>query len=343
MVEKEALFWKIINKEKKIVQCQLCPHFCTLKPGERGKCKVRENQQGKLYSLVYGKPCSLALDPIEKKTFYHFLPGEQALSIATAGCNLSCKHCQNWEISQSFPENIPSMNLSPQDVVEEAKKLKSRIISYTYTEPTIFYEYMLDIAKLAKKSKSEIKNTIVSNGFINPEPLKELCRYIYGANIDLKSISDDFYKKICGANAGVKPILESLKILKQKGVWTEITNLLIPGLNDNEEDIEKLVLWVKENLGKETVVHFTAFYPTYKLSNLPRTSLETLKKARKVALSEGLKYVYTGNLPDDEGDSTFCPKCKEILIKRRFFSIIENKIKRGKCFNCGEKIAGVWK
>ena len=202
---------------------------------------------------------------------------------------------------------------------------------------------MLDIAKLAKKSKSEIKNTIVSNGFINPEPLKELCRYIYGANIDLKSISDDFYKKICGANAGVKPILESLKILKQKGVWTEITNLLIPGLNDNEEDIEKLVLWVKENLGKETVVHFTAFYPTYKLSNLPRTSLETLKKARKVALSEGLKYVYTGNLPDDEGDSTFCPKCKEILIKRRFFSIIENKIKRGKCFNCGEKIAGVWK
>ena len=221
MAEKEALFYKKLKN--KIVQCELCPHFCTIKNGERGKCRVRENQNGKLISLVYGKPCSLALDPIEKKPFYHFLPGQQALSIASVGCNLACKHCQNYEISQAKPEEIPSLNLSPEQVIKEAKKQNVKIISYTYTEPTIFYEYMLDTAKLAKKSG--LKNTIVSNGFINPKPLKQLCKYIDGANIDLKSISDDFYKKICGAR--VEPILEALKIYKYEGVWLEITNLII--------------------------------------------------------------------------------------------------------------------
>jgi len=333
---KEALFYKKLKDG--IVQCQLCPHFCVLKDRERGKCGVRENQQGKLISLVYGKPCSLALDPIEKKPFYHFLPGETVLSVATVGCNLKCKFCQNSEISQAKPEEVPFREIKPEEVVEAAKKQKIKIIAYTYTEPSVFCEYMLETAKLAKKQG--IKNVIVSNGFINPEPLKELCKHIEGANIDLKSINEDFYKKICEAK--VAPVLETLKILKKEKIWTEITNLMIPTLNDSEADIKKLVGWTKENLGTSTVLHFTAFYPCYKLLNLPPTPIQTLKKARKIALEEGIKYVYTGNLPDDEGNNTYCPKCKKIVIKRRLFSIIENNLNKGKCKYCHEKIDGIW-
>ncbi len=335
MIKKEAMFWKQIGKEK-TVQCQLCPHFCTLKEGERGRCRVRENKKGKLISLVYGKPCSLSLDPIEKKPLYHFLPGELALSIATVGCNLRCLHCQNWEISQS--SDISSIEISPKKVIEEVKKNDVKIISYTYTEPTIFYEYMLNIAKLAKKSG--IKNTIVSNGFINPEPLKKLCKYIDGANIDLKSINNEFYKNICKAR--VKPVLESLKILKEKEVWIEITNLLIPTLNDKKKNIKSLVLWIKKNLGTHVPLHFTAFYPSYKLLNLPATPLKTLKEAKDIATKAGMKYVYIGNISDEEGSSTFCPKCDSILIKRKLFSATENNLKEGKCPKCNEKIEGVW-
>ncbi len=338
MVKKEALFWRILSEKEKTVQCQLCPRFCVLKPGEIGNCHVRKNEKGKLISLVYAKPCSLALDPIEKKPLYHFLPGEQALSIATIGCNLHCKHCQNWEISQAKPQEFKSLEIKPEEIVKETKKKKAKIISYTYTEPTIFYEYMLDICKIAKKEK--IKNTTVTNGFINPEPLKELCKYIDGSNIDLKSIDDEFYKRVCGGR--VEPVLEAIKIMKEKGVWIEITNLLIPGLNDSTEQISRLVEWIKKNLGKDVPLHFTSFYPTYKMLNLPPTSLETLRKARKIALSKGLHFVYTGNLPDEEGSTTFCPKCKKVLIKRKGFGVIENNLKKGKCPECDEKIAGVW-
>jgi len=333
---KEALFYKKLKNG--IVQCQLCPHFCTLKDSERGKCGVRENQNGKLISLVYGKLCSLAIDPIEKKPFYHFLPGEAALSIATAGCNLKCKFCQNSEISQASVEEIPFKEIKPEEVVQEAKKQNAKIIAYTYTEPTIFYEYMLDICKLAKKQG--IKNVVVSNGFINPAPLKKLCKYIDAANIDLKSIQDHFYKEICSAR--VEPVLETLKILKQERVWTEITNLIILNLNDSEEDIQKLVEWVKENLGKEAVLHFTAFYPCYKLLDLPPTSPLTLKKARKIALEAGIKHVYVGNIADNEGDNTYCPKCGKMLIKRRLFSITENNLNKGKCPKCHEELYGIW-
>jgi len=327
---KEALFYK---KLKHAVQCQLCPHFCTLKDGERGKCHVRENQNGKLISLVYGKPCSLALDPIEKKPLYHFLPGELALSIATIGCNLNCKHCQNWQISQAEPDES-IRTIKPEEIIKEAKEKNVKIISYTYTEPTIFYEYMLDIAKLARKQG--IKNMIVSNGFINPEPLRKLCKYIDGANIDLKSIDDKFYKKICEGRVG--PVLESLKILKQEGVWIELTNLLIPGQNTDEKHIKKIVRWIRENLGEDTPLHFTAFYPCYKLSDVPATSIETLRKAKKIA-EKKLKYVYTGNI--QEGNDTYC-KCGNLLIKRHLFSIIENNLKAGKCGKCNRKIHGFW-
>lgn len=331
---KEALFWKEIENN---VRCELCPHFCFLKEGETGKCKVRKNVSGKLVSLVYGKPCSLAIDPIEKKPLYHFLPGDKTLSIATAGCNLKCGFCQNWEISQCA--NVRSFNIKPEEVLKEALKNRTRIISYTYTEPTIFYEYMLDISKLAKKRK--LRNVTVTNGFINPEPLKELCKYLDASNIDLKSFSDDFYERVCQGR--LEPILNAIKIMKQQGVWIELTNLIIPGLNDSQEEITKLVKWIKSNLGSEIPVHFTAFYPQYKIVNIQRTSSETLKKARNIALALGLHYVYTGNIDDKEGNTTYCPKCNKALIVRKSFSVIENKIKNGKCFNCQEKIAGVWK
>jgi pyruvate formate lyase activating enzyme len=334
MIGKEAMFWE---KKGRSIQCQLCPHFCFLKINETGKCHVRKNIDGKLISLVYARPCSLALDPIEKKPLYHFLPGEKALSIATPGCNLSCKHCQNWEISQCSPDKIKSLEIKPKQVIKEAKENKTKIISYTYTEPGIFYEYMLDICKLAKKVR--IKNTTVTNGFINPLPLQELCNYLDASNIDLKSMNDEFYRQVCGAR--LEPVLEAIKIMHEKGVWIELTNLIIPGLNDSDKDINRLVDWVKK-LDRNIPLHFTAFYPTYKLLNLPPTPLETLRKARNIALSKGLHYVYTGNVQDDEGNNTYCPGCKKMLIKRSGFLVIENKIKNGKCFNCGEKIAGVW-
>jgi Pyruvate-formate lyase-activating enzyme len=333
---KEALYWRKLGED---IQCQLCPHFCLLKEGQTGKCHARKNISGELISLVYNKPCSLAIDPIEKKPLYHFLPGQKSLSLATSGCNLSCGFCQNFEISQCSIDDIKALEISPSEVVKEAKKKKAKIIAYTYTEPTIFYEYALDIAKEARKNK--IKNVTVTNGFINQEPLKELCNYLDASNIDLKSINPEFYKQVCKAE--LAPVLESIKTMKEKGVWIELTNLLIPGLNDSVEDISKLVSWIKRNLGRDTPLHFTAFYPSFKLLNLPPTSLEILTKARNIALAQGINYVYTGNLIDDEGNNTYCPKCKKLLIKRKYFEVIDNKIKNGKCFNCSEKIPGIWK
>jgi pyruvate formate lyase activating enzyme len=276
------------------------------------------------------------LDPIEKKPLYHFLPGQQAMSIATVGCNLHCKQCQNWQISQANPDKYPPIKISPKEIVKETKKAGSRIISYTYTEPTVFYEYMLDTAKLARKDG--IKNVIVSNGFINPEPLKNLCRYIDGANIDLKSITEKFYKEICDAR--LQPILKAIEILHKNKIWIELTNLVIPTLNDRESELKKLVLWVKK-LDKNIPLHFSAFFPTYKLQNISPTPESTLKKAREIALGAGLNYVYTGNIIDDEGSTTFCPKCRKAVITRQGYRIVKNLLKDGKC-SCGEKIAGVW-
>ncbi|MFH1823305.1 MAG: AmmeMemoRadiSam system radical SAM enzyme [archaeon] len=332
-MEKEALYYKKLKD--KAVQCHLCPHICFLKSEERGKCRVRLNKDGKLISLSYGKPCSVALDPIEKKPFYHFLPGKKALSLGTAGCNLSCQHCQNFSISQCNPENIQTLNLDPEEIVDNAKKNKTRIISYTYTEPTIFYEYMLDIAKAAKKLR--IKNTIVSNGFINEKPLKKLIPLIKGANIDLKGNSE-FYKNICGAR--IEPVLETIKKLKEK-VWLELTNLIISGYNDDVEEFKKTVNWIKENLGVDTPLHLSAFYPCYNLK-VPATDPAILIKLRIIAMSNGLRYVYTGNINDIEGSTTYCPKCHKALIIRSGYRVSIKNFKGGKC-SCGEKIPGVWK
>ena len=327
-----ALFWKKLKDDR--VQCSLCPRNCIIANNSRGNCGVRENQNGKLYSTVYGRASSYNMDPIEKKPLYHFLPGERTFSLSTVGCNLHCLFCQNWEISQCRPEESEPLVLMPKDVVERTQKMGSRIVSYTYTEPTIFYEYVTDTAKIAKAKK--VRNVLVSNGFTNPGPLKKLAPLIDAVNVDLKG-DKKFYEKVTGA--WIEPVLESLKIYQRKGVWLEITNLLIPGLNDSKKQIEWLVDWIEENLGKDVPVHFSAFWPTYKMQDTPSTSIKALRMARKIGMKK-LNYVYA-TLPDDEGNMTYCPKCRKALIIRKGFSVVENNMKNGKC-GCGQKIAGVW-
>jgi pyruvate formate lyase activating enzyme len=332
---KQALYYKTLKDNK--VQCVLCPWNCVIPEDKRGNCGVRQNKDGKLYSLVYGKAVSTHVDPIEKKPLFHLQPGSLAYSIGTVGCNLHCKHCQNYSISQATPEELPGTDLPPQQVVDQAIRENCSSIAYTYTEPTIFYEYMLDTAKLAKKKG--IKNVIVSNGFINEEPLKELCKHIDGANIDLKCFNNKFYRDI--TTARLEPVLNTLKILKQKKVWLEITNLIIPTLNEDLSEIKKMCKWIQNNLGNNVPLHFTAFYPTYKLTDISPTPADILTKARNIAKEIGLHYVYIGNTYVEGGENTYCPECNEVVIERVGFSVSENRLKNRKC-TCGEKIPGVW-
>jgi len=333
---KEALYYKKL--EKYVVQCNLCPRICTIQESATGNCGVRRNIKGILYSLVYGKPCTVNIDPIEKKPLFHFIPGSTTYSIATAGCNFHCLNCQNWTISQAKFEQVAYRIMPPEKVVEDALKNDCESISYTYTEPTIFYEYMLDIAKLAKKQ--HIKNVLVSNGYINQEPLKLLCKYIDAANIDLKSIKEDFYKDICSGK--LKPVLDTLKTLKEKKIWIEVTNLIIPELNDKLEEIKKLCEWVKNNLDKNTPLHFSKFFPMQRIINKPATPEETLKKAKEIAEKIGLKFVYIGNTNIEDSENTYCPKCKSLLIERANLSTFENNLQDGKCNKCKKKLPGIW-
>ncbi len=333
---KEALYYKKLKN--KIVNCNLCPANCVIKQGNFGNCGARKNIDGKLYSLVYGKPVSISIDPIEKKPLYHFFPGSFALSIGTLGCNMHCLHCQNYDISQAKADEFVGREVEPKEIVEKAIENNCRSISYTYNEPTIFYEYVLETAKLAKKKG--IKNIMVTNGYINKEPLKELYPLIDGANIDLKALDEDFYKKVCFTR--LKPVLESIKEIKKTGTWIEITNLIIPGYNDSKEKIEKLVKWVKENLGVKVPLHFSAFYPTNKMLDVPRTSPETLLKAKRIALKEGLRYVYLGNTALEDSGNTYCPKCNKLLIERGWFKVYKNNIKKNLCPFCDDKIDGIF-
>jgi len=328
------------NGEKEVVvNCKLCPRDCKIKEGQVGFCNVRKNVNGKLVSLVYGKAAGgLSIDPIEKKPLFHFMPGNQVLSFGTVGCNLRCKNCQNYTTSQMKPGQEFEKDFSPKDIVRVAKENDCKIIAYTYNEPTIFFEYMIDTAKLAKKAG--IKNIIVSNGYINEEPLRELCKYIDGANIDLKGYNEIFYGKITSGT--LAPILKSLKILKEEGVFEEVTNLLIPSINDDLAEIKKMCDWVKENLGETTPIHFSAFYPTYKLLNIPRTPTTTLLNAYDIAKQKGLKHVYLGNITTRDYDNTTCPNCNNTIIERLNYNVIENNILKGKCKFCQTPINGVW-
>ena len=333
---KEAMYYKKIDEET--VQCQLCPRKCTLGNGQRSFCRVREPKDGKLYSLCYGLASAVHVDPIEKKPLFHFLPQTQAFSIATSGCNFRCKYCQNWSISQFTPEETDNENLLPEDVVARALKTNCRTIAYTYTEPSIFYEYMLETAKLAKTKG--VKNMYHSNGSLNAAPVEELAPYLDGANIDFKAFNQDFYTEV---SAGfLDTVLATLQTLKKKGVWVEVTNLVVPSLNDDLGQIKQMSIWIRDNLGEETPVHFARFWPQYKLASLPPTPVSTLESARQIAQDAGLKFVYIGNVPGHKGESTYCPKCQKAVIVRTGYSVLENNLKGGNCKFCGYPIAGVW-
>ncbi len=334
-MEKEALLYEKLDGS---VKCGLCAHRCKINDGMRGICGVRENRKGVLYTLVYSKAIASHVDPIEKKPFFHFYPGSYSFSIATAGCNFRCRHCQNSEISQltKHTKRIAGEFLPPEEVVKLAKEEGTRGISYTYTEPTIFFEYAYDTAKLARKEN--LYNNFVTNGYMTAEALNMINPYLDAANVDVKAFTEKFYKDICGAS--LEPVLESIKLMKKSGIWVEVTTLVIPTLNDSDDEFLQIAEFIK-GVDPGIPWHVSRFHPDYELINLPMTPTETLNKARKIGLEAGLRYVYTGNIPGDSGENTYCYNCGKMLIKRLGFSVIENKIKDSKCYNCGANIDGV--
>jgi len=335
MEKQEAMFWE---KEGDRVRCLLCPHRCLIAEGERGVCKVRVNEKGTLKTIVFSKIASANIDPIEKKPFFHFFPGSFSFSIATVGCNFKCVFCQNWSLSQAVREegSIYGEELYPENIVNYAKNYKCKSISYTYSEPTIYYETAYEVSKLAKEEG--LYNNFVTNGYIEKEPLLNLKGLLDAANVDLKSFSDEFYKKYCGGR--LQPVLDTLKLMKKNGIWVEVTTLLIPSLNDSEEEVREIARFIKNELGEDTPWHISRFHPDYKLTNIPATPEGKIKKAREIGFEEGLMYVYSGNLWGDEGENTFCPKCKNVLIKRFGFKVLEKNLKENKCGFCGFEISG---
>ncbi len=329
-----ALYWELTNNG---IQCELCPHYCTLKEGKTGICRTRKNIDNKLFTSAFGNLCASSIDPIEKKPLFHFLPSSKTFSIAINGCTFRCLNCQNWNISQSQPEDSLEI-VTPLQIVNSAIKNNCNSISYTYSEPVVFYEYMLETAKIAKSYG--LKNIMVSNGYINREPLQELINYIDAANIDLKCFDEKTYKKLTGGS--LQPILETIKTLHKSKVWLEITYLIIPAHTDNLNSIKELCKWLFDNKLSEVPLHFSRFFPTYKLDTLPPTPTETLKQAMLIAKSEGIKYVYIGNVREQNSENTFCNKCNKLLIKRIGYNVTENHIINNKCEFCYNYINGVW-
>ncbi|MCW4023303.1 MAG: AmmeMemoRadiSam system radical SAM enzyme [archaeon] len=334
---KEAMFYE--KSDDNHVNCSLCNHRCrNIGESQRGLCGVRENINGKLFSLVYARLVARSVDPIEKKPLFHFFPGSLSYSISTVGCNFRCDNCQNFDISQMPTERevIIGRETPPEAVVLAAKQNGCKSIAYTYTEPTIFFEYALDVAKLAKKEGLE--NVFVTNGYITEEALREIAPYLDASNIDLKSFSDAFYHKTCGAR--LQPVLDCIKLHKKLGIWVELTTLIIPTLNDSEKELKQIAAFINDEVGPETPWHVSGFHPMYKLLDVASTPVETLQKARQIGLQTGLKYVYVGNVPGENGESTFCPKCGKNLIHRIGYCINENMIQDSSCPFCGAKIDG---
>jgi pyruvate formate lyase activating enzyme len=339
--EEQELYKKVAMFQEETprgIMCRICPNECVLKEGEISDCRNRIVRKSKLYTMAYGNPCSANVDPIEKKPLYHFLPGSRAFSIATAGCNLVCLNCQNWAISQTSPDKTRNFDLPPERVVKESIRNNCLSIAYTYSEPVTFYEYTYETAVIAEKSG--IKNVFKSNGYINPEPLKKLCTVLDAANIDLKSFNDNTYLKLTGGK--LQPVLDALKIYKDMGVWLEITNLIVPTWTDNTDEIGLMCKWLSENGFKDTPLHFSRFYPTYKLEQLPPTPVGLLKTAYRIATGEGLQYVYIGNVPGNEMADTKCPNCGTTVIARQGYRITTNNINDGRCIKCNTIIEGVW-
>jgi pyruvate formate lyase activating enzyme len=325
--------------ETPAVRCLLCAHGCLIQDGERGRCRARYNLKGELRTLVYGRPIAEHVDPIEKKPFYHFLPGTEAYSLATSGCPLRCKFCQNWEISQAGPEDYSAAYCPPDAMAARAKVRTSPTIAFTYNEPTVFTEYLTDIARSAKKLG--IKSVIISCGFMNEAPLQEMIGVLDGIKIDLKGFSPDFYRDV--SSAALEPVLRSIKQVAKAGRHLEIVNLVAPTLNDSEKMLTELAKWIAGETGPDTPVHFTRFHPDYQLQNLPDTPVETLVRARDIAMKEGVRYAYVGNVPGHPGNSTYCPKCGKAVIERTGFFTTSVKLRDGACPACGAKIPGVWK
>lgn len=334
---REAMFYHRL--EGGDVKCDLCNHRCRVRNNGKGICYVRENRNGVLYTLVYGKLISRAVDPVEKKPLFHFHPGSSAYSIATVGCNFRCLNCQNYEISQMPRETgrVVGENTTPESVVEEARLYRCKSIAYTYTEPTVFYEFAYDVARLA--SKEGIKNVFVTNGYITEEALKEIRPYLDAANIDLKGFSDEFYRKNCGARLDL--VLDTIRSYKKMGIWIELTTLLIPTLNDDEAQLKAIADFIV-NLDPGIPWHISRFYPMYKLLDLPETPMKSLDAARRIGIEAGLRYVYQGNVPGSEGENTYCHRCGKLLIHRYGYRILEYEIKDGQCPRCGVKLDGVW-
>jgi pyruvate formate lyase activating enzyme len=321
------------------IVCRLCPRQCEVLPGDRGDCGVRENRQGRYYTLAYGNPCAVHLDPIEKKPFFHVLPGSGSFSIATAGCNFHCKFCQNWEISQARPEDTYNFDLPPEAVVAAARQSRCASIAHTYVEPIIFYEYMLAVGRLAKEAR--ILNVCHSAAYINPEPLAALLDYLDAACIDLKAFDPKFYREL--VDGELEPVLAALKTMRRRGLHLELVNLLIPQMNDQPEALRRMCQWIKDELGPLTPLHFSRFYPLYKMANHYPTPVSTLEKARETALEAGLKYVYLGNLPGHDAESTYCHHCGKLIIARRGYMVGEMHLKDGACGYCRGAIPGLWK
>ncbi|MBU0980927.1 MAG: AmmeMemoRadiSam system radical SAM enzyme [Nanoarchaeota archaeon] len=330
----EAKYYRLL-KDK--VECRLCPHQCKISEGKAGICRVRRNMKGELYSMVYGKSVAANADPIEKKPLFHFKPGSRSFSFGTVGCNLRCEHCQNADTSQAKPEDYPGQELLPDRIVDLAIEFGCESISATYNEPTVFFEYMLDTFKLAKERG--LKTVMVTNGFMNPRPAEELQPYLDALNIDLKSFDDRFYREISGAK--LQPVLDSIKFWHRKA-WLEVTNLIIPTLNDDLGEIRKMCVWIVKNLDREVPLHFSAFHPCYRMMDKPSTTPEVLFQAYDIAKEAGLKHVYTGNIIAGDREDTYCPQCKEKVIDRQRYLVGETDIVHGKCRHCGAKVAGVW-
>ncbi|MCW8800182.1 MAG: AmmeMemoRadiSam system radical SAM enzyme [Desulfobacter sp.] len=334
---KEALLYESLEGNR--VRCNLCNHRCKIQKGKRGICSVRENRDGKLYSLAYGKIIAEHIDPIEKKPLFNFLPGSKAFYIGTVGCNFRCKHCQNFDISQYAQEHkgqILGQDRTPEQIVAATKAAGCETIAYTYTEPTIFFEFAYDTAILAQEEG--IKNVFVSNGYMSSEAAYQIAPYLDAINIDIKAFTDKFYKEICSAR--LKPVLETIRLMKKLGVWVEATTLIIPGLNDKEDELRDIARFIK-SVGTEVPWHVTQFYPTYKLMDRPFTPVGTLRRAREIGMEEGLRYVYEGNVPGEAGENTYCHDCGTVVIERSGFGFTQNYLQDGKCPECGTKIDGV--
>lgn len=320
------------------IRCRLCPKCCRILPGQRGECRVRMNLDGELRTVTYGRPCSVQVDPIEKKPLFHFLPGTRVLSIGTVGCNLHCRNCQNWEISQANPEDLPSLDLPPEKLPPLAQRERCPAVAYTYTEPLVYYEYTRDCCQVARAAG--LRNVLVTAAYVNHEPLAQLAPLIDAANVDIKAMSDRFYRDVCDAT--LQPVLTAIETLHAAGVHLEITNLVIPTLNDTDALLLDLARWVLTHLGAETPLHFSCFFPRHRMTDLPPTPPATLERARDLARAEGLHHVYLGNVATADGDATRCGGCQSVLIRRDRYAIAVNRLCNGACPDCARPLAGIW-